>query len=405
MAVLRRSALRVILTFRLYMMRYGIALLASSFAHQDRTTYSEDIGKKVQALLTQKREVPKENLESFKEYLFHKPGSPRYTRLRKATKKGELITAERQDLLLSESKLPSSVGALTQDYFDDALSLTYLLKLVKKDQNLLLARGRLSLSTGWLADDPFQLCEMDSLYLGLWLLDVDCDWLWAFLLQIPDDPMFEITVRNRAELLMKSWKCLLSARQLRSGHPRNVRARRRLNELTKITERNLREKLNLGQPWSWFLIPRLELLVDAGILRKRERHGLTGYGLTSAGRKMRSLCDPSKGGESLIQDYFHCRDSGNRPVGENTEWQVIEDRLQTVAPALRTSVGYFPIFETTAALCVSQFLKSGSVTSPIWELDMVKKQLWEESKSPSPKVRLAIDRRGQIYAFRPVAKE
>ena len=397
--------MRVILTFRLYMMRYGIALLASSFAHQDRTTFSEDIGKKMQALLTERCTVPKENLETFKEYLFHKPGSPRYTRLRNVIKRGESIKVERQDLLLSESKLSSSVGALTQDYFDDALSLAHLLKLVKRDQNLLLARGRLSLSTGWLSDDPFELCEMDSLYLGLWLLDVDCDWIWAFLLQIPPDPMFEITVRNRVELLMKSWKCLLSAHHLRSGHPQNVKVRKRLNELTRITERNLREKLNLGQPWSWFLIPRLELLVDAGILRKRERHGLTGYGLTSVGRNMRSVCDPSNSGESLIQDYFRCRDSGDRPVRKNIEWQVIEDRLQTVAPALKTSVGYFPIFETTAALCVSQFLNSRSITAPIWELEMVKKQLWEESKSPSPRVRLAIDRQGRIYAFRPVANQ
>ena len=307
---------------------------------------------------------------------------------------------EHQDLLLADSTLQSSVGALTQDYFDDALSLAHTLKLVTKDQNVLLARGRLSLSTSWAADDPFQLGNRDALYLGLWLLDVDCDWIWAFLVQLPDDPRFEITVENRVELLLKSWKHVLSARQIRSGHPHNAKIRTRLNELIKITERNVREKLNLGQPWSWFLIARLELLVDAGILQKRERHSLTGYSLTSAGRRFRSLCDPNESGEVLIRNYFFCRDVGDRSVAECIEWEAFEKRLVTLAPELRTSVGYFPIFETASALCVSQFVNSGTTDEPIWEVERVKERLWKESKSSSPRVRLAIDRQGHIYAFK-----
>ena len=381
-------------------MRYGIALLASSFTNHGRPTFSEDISKKVSAFLTDKLEVPKYSLEAFREYLFNKPGSPRYTPLRKTLRKGQSIRVERQDLLLSDSRLPSSVGALTRDYFDDALSLAHSLKLVKKDHNLLLARGRLSLSTGWLSDDPFQLGDKDSLYLGLWLLDIDCDWLWAFLVQLPPDPDFEITVENRVELLLQSWKHILSARQLRSGHPKNAKVRTRLSELVKITERNVHNKLNLGQPWSWFLIPRLELLVDAGVLRKRERHGLTGYSLTHAGRRMRSVCDPNKSGEVLFLRYFRCRDLERRPFTDSVEWEAIRKRLRVVAPELRTSVGYFPIFETASALCVSQFVDSGRSGEPIWEIESVKERLWEESKSSSPRVRLAVNRHGKIYAFK-----
>lgn len=392
--------MRVALTFRLYMMRYGIALLASSFTNQGRTTFSEDICKKVSEYLAEKREVPEDALEPFKEYLFNKPGSPRYTPLRQTLEKGQSIKAERQDLLLSDSRLPSSVGALTQDYFDDALSLAHMLKLVKKEQNLLLARGRLSLSTGWQADDPFQLGEKDYLYLGLWLLDVDCDWLWAFLAQLPSDPAFEITVENRVDLLLKSWKHVLSARQIRSGHPQNAKIRTRLNELIKITERNIREKLNLGQPWSWFLIPRLELLVDTGILTKKERHGLTGYSLTATGRKMRTVCGADESGEVLIQNYFSCRDTGNRPVADRIDWEDIQSSLETIAPELKTSVGYFPIFEAASALCVSQLMGAACTDEPVWEVEAVKERLWEESRSASPRVRLAIDRHGQIYAFK-----
>ena len=386
-------------------MRYGIALLASTFARSSRTTFSEDIGTKVATFLTKKRDVSADKLDHFKDYLYHKPGSPRYTPLRKAIEKGQPLRVERQDLLLSDSALGSSVGALTQDYFNDALSLAHTLKLVKRDQNVLLARGRLSLSTGWSADDPYQLNECDAVYLGLWLLDVDCDWVWAFLVQLSDDPSFEITSDNRVDLLLKSWKHVLSARQIRSGHPHNAKIRTRLNELVKITERNVREKLNLGQPWSWFLIPRLELLVDAGILQKKERHGLTRYSLTSVGLKFRSACDLNGSGEVLIHHYFFCRDVCGREVEKFVRWEAIDKKLNTLDTELRTSVGYFPIFETASALCVSQYMHSKTTNAPIWEVERVKETLWEESKSSSPRVRLAIDRQGHIYAFKPAEKE
>ena len=385
-------------------MRYGIALLASSFTNQDRPSFSEDVRRKLSQFLTKRHSVPDQGLDQFKEYLSNKPGSRRYTPLRKKLKKGQSIRVEHQDLLLSNPKLPSSVGALTRDYFDDALSLAHMLRLVNKHQNLLLARGRLSLSTGWVKDDPFQLREMDSLYLGLWILSVDCDWLWAFLLQIPDSD-FEITVQNRVDLLLGSWKHILAARQIRSGHPRNAKIRTRLIELLKITERNRTQKVNLGQPWSWFLIPRLELLVDAGILRKKKRHGLTGYRLTPAGLSMRAVCETSERGESLIDNYFSCHGFACRSVMRDIEWEAIEKRLSTVASELRTSVGYFPIFETASALCVSQFLSSRSTNISIWEVNGVKARLWKESRSPSPRVRLGIDRQGQIYAFKLVERQ
>lgn len=385
-------------------MRYGIALIASTFVNPNRTTYSRDVSKKVSEFLTQKRALPSDSLEQFRQYLSNKPGSPRYTPLRRALAKGQPKPVEHQDLLLSDSRLTSSVGALTQDYFDDALSLAHMLKLVRKDQNLLLARGRLSLDTGWKIDQPFRLSAMDSLYLGLWMLDVDCDWLWAFLLQIPADRNFEITVENRVELLLESWKLMLSARQIRSGYPQNAKTRTRLTELIRITERNVSEKLNLGQPWSWFLVPRLELLVDAGIFAKSERHGLTGYRLTAVGRKMRSACNPQETGATLVRDYFRCHDLGDRPGAEKIDWETIENKLNMVARQLKTSVGFFPIFEAASAICVLQFLESKSKSEPIWELESVRRTLWRESKSASPSVRLAINRHGHIYAFKPLEK-
>lgn len=387
-------------------MRYGIALLASTFTSPSRPNFPEDIRKKITSILTKKHEVPADHFEHFKDYLYKKPGSPRYDLLRKKIENRQPVRVDYQDLLLSDPALCSSVGALTKDYFDDALTLAHTLRLVvKHDQNLLLARGRLSLSTGWSADNPYRLNEKDTLFLGLWLLDADCDWIWAFLLQLSDDPGFEITIENRVELLLKSWKHVLSARQMRSGRPNVAKIRTRLNELIKITERNVIEKLNLGQPWSWFLIPRLELLVDAAILKKKERHGLTRYALTSTGLKLRIVCDSDNSGETLISNYFYCRDADDRPVEKNIKWDDIETKLEPLAAVLRTTVGYFPIFETAAALCVSQFMNTGSTRKPIWEIEGVKQTLWDESKSSSPRVRLGINRQGEIYTFKPEEKE
>ena len=140
--------------------------------------------------------------------------------------------------------------------------------------------------------------------------------------------------------------------------------------------------------------------MDAGILAKKERHGLTGYSLSTAGHKMRAVCHADASGEILIQNYFSCRDTGNRPVHDRIDWEDIQSRLETIAPDLKTSVGYFPIFEAASALCVSQFVDVTCTDEPVWEVEAVKERLWEESKSASPRVRLAIDRHGQIYAFK-----
>ena len=381
------------------MMRYGMSLLASSFASQNRPVFTEDICRKVTDFLTEKRDVPEDSLEDFKNYIFSKSSSPKYNLLRQALKNEESIRVENQDLLLSNPKLLSSPGAMSQFYFEDALYLAQMLKLVRNDHNLLLARGRLSLLSGWHQEIPFQLNDKDSLYLGLWLLDVDGDWVWAFLSQIPDDSDFEINSKNRIELLIGSWELILKSPNIQSNRPQNAKARTRLIELKKATERHKR-KPQFGQSWSWFLVPRLELLVDAGILIKENRHSFSGYKLTSIGREMQSICKSCESGESILLNYFFCRASGERQITSDIEWEDFESKLEKIAPVLRTSVGYFPIFETAVSLCVDKFLSSKQSDDPIWEINNVKALLREESKSASSRIRLAIDRQGQVYAFK-----
>jgi len=383
------------------MMRYGNALLASSYTESTRPSNLKDICGKISAVLTDKYQVPASQFENFKDYLYNKPGSPRYTPLRKALENGKQIKVEYQDLLLSSPKLPSSVGALTKKYYEDSLLLAQKLKLVNKDQNILLPRGRLSLSSGWSSDAPYNLNEKDKLYLGLWLLDVDRDWIWSFFNQLPDNPNFEINIENRVKLLLQSWQHVLNAKEILTGKSQDANVRSRIFELIKITERNVREGLNLGQPWSWFLMPRLELLVDSGILYKKDRHKLSGYSLTSAGINFLSVCKSTDSGESLIDNYFYCRSSNKQSVEKSIQWNEIFEMLESHSSVLQNSVGYFPIFETACAICVSRYLNAAN-DELFWEIKNIKETLRQESKSSSPRIRLAINRQGNIYAFKPI---
>ena len=114
------------------------------------------------------------------------------------------------------------------------------------------------------------------------------------------------------------------------------------------------------------------------------------------------MCGPNASGEELIRNYFFCHSVGNQKIAnlDLVPWEVLRSRLQSVTPVLATSVGYFPIFETASALCVSQLLDPEFSDEPTWEVEKVVERLSKASKSSPPKVRLAIDRHSKIYAFK-----
>ena len=281
--------MRVALGFRLYMMRFGIARLAAGFARPTQPTTASHITGQVAKYLTAKSPLSESELEAFQTFLAGKPGSPRYTPLRQEFERGNRAPAvERQDLWLAYPGLRSSVGSLTKNYYEDTLGLAHVLGLVRPGNNILLSRGRLCAFTPTDGQpSPFVLDQRQSLFLGLWLFDVDGDWIWSFLRELDEKHIDEVTVENRVDILLGTFSRLLAARQLVSGVSTYVSARTRLRELDAITRRNQRDGLNLGQPWSWFMIPRLELLVDALLLDKAQPEDL--YGIPSIPGRQGSL--------------------------------------------------------------------------------------------------------------------
>jgi hypothetical protein len=389
--------MRVALGFRLYMMRFGIARLAAGFASPTQPTTTNQITTQVVKYLTATVELANDCTESFRNYLAGKPGSSRYTPLRRALETGKRPLIERQDIWLARPGLRSSVGALTKNYYEDALGLAHVVGLVRPGNNLLLSRGRLcAFIPNTASQSPFDSEKRQALLLGLWLLDADGDWIWAFLREISDKCIQEITVENRVDLLRGTFERLLTARQLVSGAGAYVSARTRLRELDAITRRNQRDGLNLGQPWSWFLIPRLELLVDALVLHKAQPEDLTGYRLSDAGRSLCQSAASCDHGTQLLSGFFASY-QGHRFASETPpDWPALRDELQKIGSLLRTATGYYPLFESAATVCVDRAERG----LPLWEIPQVETAIREHGKGAGAEVVLSIDNQGAIQSFR-----
>lgn len=393
--------MRVALDFSMYMMRFGLARLAASYASASRPTDRRTISKRLRAVLTKQYDLSSDDIDRFGSYLKGKPGSPRYTPLRRRLERGDQMSVEQQDYWLSDSRLPSSVGALSERYLDDPFKLCQLLQMTKPGSNVLLSRGKLCRYDPAVdRTNPFDLSTEQRLFLGLWLLDVDGDWIWALLHSLADREHGEqslILSRNRVALLLSTFQRLVGSRVLRSRQSTYVTARHRLLELTKITERNMREGLNLGQPWSWFLIPRLELLVDAGLLAKRQRAQLTGYGLSPAGRILQSVASRSETGDPLFGAFFQAHACGPDQTELPPTWPEVVTALRDLSTDLSSTTGYLPLFETAVALCVERHMRSDLTHG--WEVPEVITAILTAG-GRNGQVVLGINRQGRPTSFK-----
>ena len=390
--------MRVAPSFSLYMMRFGLARLAAYYASPGRPTGRRDISRRLRRHLCRETSLRSGDKERFAEYLRRKPGSPRYTPLRRQLQRGDNLTVETQDYWLSDPRLPSSAGALTEKYLNDPIRLCEMLRMTKPGSNVLLSRGKLSRYDPDLdAENPFLLSAKQRLYLGFWLLDADRDWTWALLTGMKAGDHSVITLDNRVPLLLDTVNRLLSSRTLRSGSGDYIIARRRLLELVALTTRNAREGLNLGQPWSWFLIPRLELLVDAGILTKLRPDQLSGYRLTEVGRVLQSVALQSDVGDDLPNALLRGHRCTDGQMALPPTWEELASGLKSLGPDFVSATGYYPLFETAVAICVERCAEPNIRAR--WDVTQVIKTILKAG-GPGGPVSLGISRRGQRNSFK-----
>lgn len=393
--------MRVAISFSLYMMRFGLARLAAYYASPRRPTDRNEISTRIKRHLWRETPLRTPDLERFSEYLKRKPGSPRYTPLRRRLRHGKSLNIQLQDYWLSDPILPSSAGALTDKYLDDPFKLCQLLGMTKPGSNVLLSRGRLSRYDPDLdSQNPFVLPTKQRMYLAFWLLDADRDWIWAFLTAMKTGEHTVITLDNRVPLMVDSVQRLLESRALRSGSGDYIVKRRRLQALLAYTTRNTREGLNLGQPWSWFLIPRLELLVEAGVLTKRRRDQLFGYRLTRAGKVLQSTAEQCDAGHDLPDALLRAYGCTEQQAELPPTWDEVADALSCHTPDLVSATGYYPLFESAVAICVERC--AGPKPHPRWDLSQVITTILEAGHK-SGRVNFGISRRGQRNSFKIIA--
>ena len=151
--------------------------------------------------------------------------------------------------------------------------------------------------------------------------------------------------------------------------------RKKLIELVNITKRNIKEGLNLGQPWSWFFIPRLELLVDCGILSKKRPGDLSGYELTNFGERLVANITPESNGYDMFFNYFSAYLSKPKTDMSKLEVEDIKHSLSDYVHALKSKAGFMPLIETCACSCFH--LNFNSESNSVYEIgDMIKHLLY-----------------------------
>lgn len=380
-------------------MRFGMAKLATSFTDFSQKTASKRIIREVIETLSKDVEIPQDEMGSIKLYLNGKPGSPKYTPLNKALKSNKLSHIQQQDYWLSQSQLKSSVGALTKNYFEDSLQLAYILKMVKPNQNIRLNRGIMSLFDPKSGLSPFELSQNDEILLGIWLIDIDGDWIITFLKELDEKNIVNIGLENRVKVFLGTVDRLLDSREFRSGSSDYISIRKRLLKLRDTTLRNIKEGLNIGQPWSWFLIPRLELLIDAGFLEKSQQGKLHGYSLSSFGKILQKSAIHLTRGKELLEKYFSSLRSQNQIPLTDLKWKDIELNVKNVMKKFRSPSGYYPLFEITVAVCLERY-NSTDELDRLWDIPIVESAIHETGSGEESAVLLGIDRHGRVRNFK-----
>lgn len=135
--------MRWIQTSRVSLQRLGTLLAVVTAASESRRTSVEALGKSSTQLLTAERTIAAENCKDVAEYVKHMHLWQRYEGLR-GLAAGELVgkKVQAQDLWLSDPRVPSASGAITERVTDEPAQLAVALRLVRAQNHTLTDRGR-----------------------------------------------------------------------------------------------------------------------------------------------------------------------------------------------------------------------------------------------------------------------
>jgi hypothetical protein len=78
-------------------------------------------------------------------------------------------------------------------------------------------------------------------------------------------------------------------------------------------------------------------------------------------------------------------------------WERFVERLKDVDKVLRTSVGYYPLFETAALVC---YLENREGQDGTWEIPALADMIKDAAKGSTRRAIVGISREGQIANFK-----
>jgi hypothetical protein len=357
-------------------------------------------------LLQRRVPVPSERIGDVNEYLKRMSLWHRYKEIRGASDQ-ELAGAklELQDVLLSDPRLPSASGAVTDRVLDEPVQFALALKLIRPGSYTLTDRGRslqvaASRETEALVSQRFNVNAMRippgaGLLLCYALLEADLDFLKVSYEEVLSlgETFSRSAVSRRMSVSCRNLRDQYR-RQIRTGEDRKKMAR--LEELAKSID-----KAKDAPTWGGARPPdqtstvRLEPMVDLGLLTRSSRFDYN-YHLERSQREFFTKMVAAKSAEWLDTDlvgaYAEARSLPTERVEPELEW----DAIRRAWGHLRSPMGYASIREALL-LANAELLDAGHGCFDIATGETI---LRERQRQVPRSIRFTMGRGGGVSYFR-----
>jgi hypothetical protein len=402
-------AMRWIPYSRVSMQRAGVLVAVTAAAHDTRATTLEKVARSYSSWIQRDVAVPEAARGDVARYLRQLRLWERYPALRQAESLPADVEIQLQDLWLSDRRLPSATGAITDEVIDDPPQLAESMRLIRASNLTRTDRGRALLRL--LREDErraagverangappegnlFLLSPGVRVFLAYALLDADFDFVQVAYAE-PRPKAFKRSdfadrLNSACRTLRQRW-----ARQTRSGSDRQLLAR--LDEWAKLIDRPrlTGKKWGGGRPPDQLATLRLEPYVDFGLVTRKRRNAYL-YELNASQQAFFDELVAAEGPEEFLRNRM-CASalvaSGHQP--QQVDDEEIWTRVRDAYDALKSALG-FASFEEVTLLAIGQLLNE-SDGARYFEVGDGLRVMRERQKSEPRRVRFGIRRGGGL---------
>jgi hypothetical protein len=401
----------VIQSFHKNLARLVSLAICVNSAPASRAASIGEVADKYASTLTKGVEIESNKKTGFVEYISRRALTRKYG----VTNSAELlekiesgrVTAEFQDVCLSDPEVPSGVGNEQPTSVEKTVKVCRDLGFVSKQDNTIQSLGRViqilldrkTISNGGTCGNPFtpDIPLAAACYFGVYrsdmafqthllssLSDEDRSFSGYFAGRVGNalSDLSTTIPRNPATRVTHDWLLKQIRYAGRFGGQKNAKL-----DGPRISSQSI------IRPIENILIPRLEFLVDISVVHKTDRNALT-YRANPAVNKFIENCPIGPG--FLFEHFFHFIASSSEIFVIDVTDENTVSHLNDAYELLKNRAGYAPIAETV-------ILANGMAFDPVnWnimEIDSALKRLNHLARSGGG-VRIASDRFRQPEAFR-----